>query len=300
VIAPVVVVHGGAGQVPEASWSGHRQGCEAAARAGLTVLEAGGSALDAVEAAVRVLEDDERFNAGTGACLTEDGRLELDAAIMEGTGLRGGAVAALPPFRNPVAIARAALEDVKHLLYAAEGAAAFARRAGFSPAPADALITDAARARLAEVLRGERGPGWAGGTVGAVACDARGRLAAATSTGGMIAKRAGRVGDTPILGAGTYADDEAAAASATGHGEAAIRIGLTRLACELVRGGLSAQAAADAAIARFGARVGGAGGLILVDPRGEVGIAWNTATMGHAVACSGRPVVSGIAAPAPR
>jgi len=280
--------------VPEAAWAGHRAGCEAAAWAGLTIVEGGGSALDAVEAAVRVLEDDPRFNAGTGACLTEEGCIELDAAIMEGTGLRGGAVAALPPFRNPIAIARAALEDGKHLLSAGHGAAAFARRAGFAPVSADAMITDAARARLDEVLRGERGPGWAGGTVGAVACDARGRLAAATSTGGMIAKRAGRVGDTPILGAGTYADDEAAAASATGHGEAAIRLGLTRLASDLVRGGLSAQAAADAAIARFGVRVGGAGGLILLDPRGEVGIAWNTATMGHAVARAGHPIASGI------
>ncbi len=286
--------------MPEAAWPGHRAGCEVAARTGLEVLERGGSALDAVEAAVRVLEDDARFNAGTGACLTEDGRIELDAAIMEGTTLRGGAVAALPPFRNPIAIARAALEDGTHLLYAAEGAAAFARRAGFASASADALITDAARARLAEVLRGERGPGWAGGTVGAVACDAAGRVAAATSTGGMIAKRAGRVGDTPILGAGTYADDEAAAASATGHGEAAIRLGLTRLACDLVRGGLSAEAAAATAIARFGARVGGAGGLILVDPRGEVGVAWNTATMGHAIARAGQTITSGIATPAAR
>jgi beta-aspartyl-peptidase (threonine type) len=291
---PIVVVHGGAGEVPEASWLGHREGCASAAARGLSVLQETGSVLDAVEAAVRVLEADPRFNAGTGACLTEDGRLELDAAIMEGASLRAGAVAALPPFRHPISIARAVLADGRHVLYAGEGGAAFAARAGFRPALPDEMITEAARARLAEVLRGERGPGWAGGTVGAVAFDGRGRVAAATSTGGMIAKRRGRVGDTPILGAGTYADDETGAASATGHGEAALRLGLTRFACDRLRDGLGAQAAAEGAIAAFGARVAGKGGIILVDRTGDVGLSWNTATMSHAVARSAEPVRSGI------
>ncbi len=293
-IVPVVVVHGGAGDVPLASREAHRAGCARAAAVGLEVLSSSGSVLDAVEAAVRVLEDDPLFNAGTGACLTREGTLELDAAIMEGTELRAGAVACLPPFFTPISIARAVMREGKHVLYAGEGAARFASSALFSPAPPEAMITDSARARLAAVLGGERETGWAGGTVGAVACDADGHLAAATSTGGMVAKTPGRVGDSPILGAGTYADDRAAAASATGHGEAALRLGLTRLACDLVRSGVPAQAAAEAAIAAFGDRVAGKGGLILVSPRGEVGLAWNTATMTHAVARAGQPVTSGI------
>lgn len=293
-VSPVVVVHGGAGDVPLVSQAAHRAGCERAASAGLMALEAGGSSLDAVEAAVRVLEADPHYNAGTGACLNEDGEVELDASIMEGDTLRAGAVAALPPFLHPISIARAVLADGRHLLYAGEGARRFARSAGFDPSTTEVMATEAARLRWHEHLRGERGGGWAGGTVGAVACDARGRLAAATSTGGMIGKRAGRVGDSPILGAGTYAD-EIAAASATGHGEAAIRIGLTRTACDLVRAGATPTEAAERAIARFEQKVAGRGGLILVGANGEVGLAWNTATMTHAIARSGERCVSGIA-----
>lgn len=292
-VAPVVVVHGGAGDVPLASRDAHRAGCARAAATGLAVLERGGTSLAAVEAAVRVLEDDPLYNAGTGACLTADGTLELDASIMEGASLRAGAVTCLPPFVAPIAIARAVLESGKHVLYAGAGAARFAESAGFVPASPDAMITPGARARLAEVLAGRGESGWAGGTVGAVACDASGRLAAATSTGGMVAKAPGRVGDSPILGAGTYADDTLGAASATGHGEAAIRLGLTRLVCEACRN-VDAQAAAELAIATFGERVAGKGGLIVLDPRGRVGLAWNTATMTHAVARLGAPVVSGI------
>ncbi len=293
-ITPVVLVHGGAGEVPEGSRDAHRRGCERAASAGLEVLVAGGSPLDAVQAAVRVLEDDPLYNAGTGACLTSDGTLELDASIMEGTGLRAGAVTCLSPFLAPIDVARAVLEEGRHVLYAGEGAVRFARAAGFSPADPDAMITASARARLAKVKSGVGDGSWAGGTVGAVACNARGELAAATSTGGMVDKRPGRVGDSPIVGAGTYADDHRGAASATGHGEAAMRLGITRLVCELIAGGLSAQAAAERAVADLAARVSGSGGLIVVSPSGEVGIAWNTATMTHAIARAGAPVTSGI------
>jgi L-asparaginase / beta-aspartyl-peptidase len=293
-IVPVVVVHGGAGDVPLASREAHREGCARAAAAGLAVLERGGTSLAAVEAAVRILEDDPLYNAGTGACLTEDGTLELDASIMEGSTLRAGAVTCLPAYLAPISIARAVLESGKHVMYAGGGAARFAERAGFSPAPADAMITAGARARLAEVLAGRGESGWAGGTVGAVACDAAGRVAAATSTGGMVAKAPGRVGDSPIIGAGTYADDRLGAASATGHGEAAIRLGLTRLVCELCGQGRPVQVATEAAIAALGDRVAGKGGLIVLDPRGQVGLAWSTVTMTHAVARSGVPVKSGI------
>lgn len=279
-----VVVHGGAGDVPEARRKLHAQGCEIAASAGLEVLLRTGSALEAVAEAVRVLENDPLFNAGTGACLDENGELSLDASIMEGATLRAGAVAALPAFLNPILIAKRVLEDGHHAFYVSQGAEEFARRAGFSPVDPNAMITESARARLASVLAGRGDRAWAGGTVGAVACDSQGRVAAATSTGGTVGKRRGRVGDSPILGAGTYAEDPIGAASATGDGEAAIRLGLTRHACEFLRRGDDAQAAALRAIEDFGTRVQGRGGLILLSAKGDVGIAFNTATMSHAVA----------------
>lgn len=285
--APLVLVHGGAGDVPEGLRAAHADGCRIAAEEGLRTLLATGSALEAVVRAVEVLEDDPKFNAGTGACLTEAGTLELDASVMQGTHLRAGAVCALPPFEHPVRIARAVLEDGRHVLYAGEGAARFAIERGFAPADPESMVTEASRARLQDVLSGRAESGWAGGTVGAVACDAEGHVAAATSTGGRVGKRVGRVGDSPILGAGTWADDHAAAASATGHGEEILRFGLTRWACDLVRMGLGAQQAADVAIARFAERVGGVGGLVLVTPYGEIGIARNTATMSWGLARQG-------------
>ncbi len=286
-IRQVVLVHGGAGDVPEGARAAHAEGCRLAAVAGEAVLRETGSALEAVVRAVQVLEDDARFNAGTGACLDEEGALSFDASVMEGTQLRAGGVCAMPAFRNPIHIARAVLEDARHVLYAGEGAARFARARGFAPVEPSAMITEAARERLAKVLAGRADRGWAGGTVGAVACDAAGRVAAATSTGGMVAKRLGRVGDSPILGAGTYADDESGAASATGEGEAILRLGLTRHACELLRSGLSAQEAADAAIARLGQRLGASGGIIVVDSLGRLGHARNTATMSWGLARDG-------------
>jgi beta-aspartyl-peptidase (threonine type) len=258
------------------------------------VLLAGGSALDAVEQAVVLLEDDPIYNAGTGASLTWDGSIELDAGVMEGTAMRAGAVAALPPFRNPIRVARRALDDGRHVLYAAEGAAAFARAHGFEPAPLEAMRTERAVERLDRFKVGRESEGWAGGTVGAVACDRHGRVAAATSTGGTVGKRPGRVGDTPLFGAGTWADDASGACSGTGIGEMIIRVGLARTACDLVRAGVPAEEAARRAIEELGARVGGTGGLILVDRTGAVGIARNTRTMSHAVAIEGRPVTSGV------
>lgn len=292
-IRPLVLVHGGAGDVPEEARAAHAAGCEVAAIRGLEVMRAGGSAIDAAVAAVRVLEDDPRFNAGTGACLTRDGTIELDASIMEGAGLRAGAVAALPPFRDPIAIARRVMDDGKHVLYAAEGARAFAVEQGFVAAEPSSMISEAARARLASFAAGRVSGGWAGGTVGAVVCDGAGHVVAATSTGGMVGKRPGRVGDSPILGAGTYADDLAGAASATGDGEAALRLGLTRYAIERLRAGVRAQAAAEEAIEAFGARVRGKGGIILVSSSGEPGWARNTTTMSFGLAREGETPRSG-------
>lgn len=280
---PGVLVHGGAGDLRGERVAEHIEGCLRAARAGAMVLRAGGSALDAVVRAVEVLEDDPRFNAGTGACLTHEGTLELDASVMDGASLRVGAVCAMPPFKNPVAIARAVLESGRHVLYAGEGARAFALRAGFSPADPESMITAAARKRLAEVHAGSAEAAWPGGTVGAVAFDGE-HVAAATSTGGMVDKHPGRVGDTPLVGAGTYADDECGAGSATGVGEAIIRILLTRRACEMLRDGRAPREAAEAAIELLGRRVQGRGGLILMGREGTPGWARNTNTMTYAYA----------------
>ena len=277
-----LMVHGGAGAVSEERRVLHEEGCRRAARAGLEVLRAGGDALDAVERAVRALEDDPLFNAGTGACLAEDGCVELDASIMEGSTLRAGAVCALRRFADPIAIARAALEDGRHVLYAAHGARLFALANGFVEVPEDQLVTQAARAAFEAVRHGGAAAGWAGGTVGAVARDGRGRTAAATSTGGMINKRVGRVGDSPIIGAGTYADDGAGAVSTTGNGEAMIRVGAARVAAFGMAGGASAEEAARAAIEAVAERAAATGGAIAVDRAGRWGLARTTDTMSWA------------------
>jgi L-asparaginase / beta-aspartyl-peptidase len=297
---PLIVVHGGAGdRAPHGPGAAAaRRGCQRAARAGFAILRAGGSALDAVEAAVRSLEDDPSFNAGRGSCLTRAGTIEMDAAIMAGDGLRIGAVAAVNRVRHPIALARAVLDDGEHALLVGAGARAFARARGIAPVAADYHVTAAARAALARELthrRVERAPAVArdGGTVGAVARDAAGHLAAATSTGGMVGKRPGRVGDSPLAGAGTYADDQAGAASATGHGERIIQIALTKVTVDLLRAGLTPVAAARRAIATLADRVGGYGGLIVVGRRGGPGVAFNTRSMRWA-SCDGQGQRSGV------
>ncbi|MFT3770888.1 MAG: isoaspartyl peptidase/L-asparaginase [Minicystis sp.] len=278
-----ILVHGGAGNVPPERRPLHAEGCRRAARAAAEVLRGGGSALDAVERAVRALEDDPLFNAGTGACLNEDGRIEHDASIMEGRALRAGAVCALAGFAAPVSIARAALEDGRHVLYAAHGARRFAIARGFVEVPEEALITPAARVAFEAARAKEGATGWAGGTVGAVARDRSGSVAAATSTGGMINKRVGRVGDSPLIGAGTYADDGAGAVSTTGHGEGMIRLGVARLSTARMAAGASAEQAVRAAIEELSARVAATGGAIAVDREGRWGWARSTATMSWAM-----------------
>jgi beta-aspartyl-peptidase (threonine type) len=239
---------------------------------------------------VSVLEDEPSFNAGTGACLNAEGLIELDASIMEGSGLRAGAVCALPPFLHPIAIARAVLEDGLHVLYAGEGAARFAVGRGFAPSTSEGMTTEAARARL-QAVRAKVGlvgqpdhDGWAGGTVGVVARDGRGVVAAGTSTGGRVNKRVGRVGDSPILGAGNYADDDGGACSATGDGEAVLRLCLAKSAVDLMRSRVHAEEAARAVIRQLASRLGGTGGVILVDRAGRLGFARNTRTMTWAAA----------------
>lgn len=275
-----ILVHGGAGDVRAEAVAEHVAGCERAAAEGAKVLAAGGSALDAVQRAVEVLESDPLFNAGNGACLDSDGHLALDASIMDGRDLRAGGVCAMPAFEHPIAIARRVMDETPHVLLASEGAVRFAVSRGFAPADEASMITAAAKKRW-ELVRAKSGAeGWAGGTVGAVARDVDGHVAAATSTGGMVNKLAGRVGDSPIIGAGTYADDEAGACSTTGHGEAMIRICAAKTAVDAMRAGASsAEASACGAIALMQRRTSQTGGLIVVASDGSLGLARTTRTM---------------------
>jgi beta-aspartyl-peptidase (threonine type) len=281
-----VLVHGGAGSRAAHELPREREGCARAAEAAAQLLHAGASALDAVQRAVEVLEDDPLFNAGTGGALTEDGTLELDASIMNGSDLRAGAVCCLPPYRHPIAIARAVLEENRHVLYAAAGADALARRAGFVPAAPETMVTEHAR-RLLERFRANQEKAGGGNTVGAVARDRHGNLAAATSTGGVVGQRPGRVGDSPILGAGTYADNAAGAASATGRGENILRLALCSRATAAVAGGASPEDAARAALEQLAARLGAEAGLIVVSPSGALGVARSTSSMPFAAAWDG-------------
>jgi len=274
-----VLVHGGAGDVSKKGLPPRIAGCERAAEAAAAILAAGGSALDAVQRAVEVLESDPGFNAGTGACLDAEGHLSLDASIMEGRELRAGAVCALPAFEHPVAVARLVMDRTRHVLLAGEGAARFAVSCGLPRADEPSMITDDARARLAAVQQRGASPAWAGGTVGAVARDASGSVAAATSTGGMVGKLPGRVGDSPLIGAGTYADDEAGACSTTGHGEAMIRIGAARAGVDAMRAAETPEAAARAVLGVMHRRTGETGGVIHVGRDGSLGLARTTRTM---------------------
>ncbi len=284
-----LVVHGGAGFVAPERLPLHVAGCERAARAGGDVLASGGSALDAVQRAVEALEADPLFNAGTGACLDADGHLALDAAIMEGTTLRAGAVCAMPAFEHPVTIARAVLETSPHVLLAADGAVAFALANGFVRPEEARMITELARQRLEAAKANRTTEGWAGGTVGAVARDERGRVAAATSTGGLVNKARGRVGDSPILGAGTYADDAAGACSTTGDGEAMMRLCVAKTCIEWMRGPTAwlPEEAARAILTLLRERTQGEGGLLLVDRAGRLGLARSTRTMSWAAVVDG-------------
>ncbi len=280
-IRAAVAVHAGAtSRVDDADEL--REACAAAADAGCRVLDGGGSPLDAVEAAVRLLEDDARLNAGTGAALTATGDIELDASVMEGTSRQAGGVAALGPVDHPVSVARAVLERGRHVLYAGPGADRFARAAGFAPVDASALMTERSRALLHAWLERHEPPPVLD-TVGAVAVDGAGRTAAATSTGGLVGQEPGRVGDSPIPGAGSYADDRRGAVSTTGEGEAILRAVLAFDAVGRLAG-TEPQAAADAAVARLGDDYGGRGGLILIDARGRVAAAYNTPSMPWAAA----------------
>ena len=284
-----ILVHGGAGTLwPDEDQAASRDGVAAAAEAGFAVLARGGSALDAVEAAVTLLENDPNFNAGTGSALTSEGSVECDASVMDGATGKGGAVAGLKTVKNPVRVARKVMEQTPHLMLAGPGAEAFARAQGFLEIANAALITNRARVRLAAELATS-----SGGTVGAVARDAQGRLAAATSTGGTMGKLPGRVGDTPILGAGTWAQADGGAVSCTGQGEPIILSGLSRWAAEQIAAGKDSAEVCRAAVLRL-ERAGGTGGLIVVDPSGRPTYWYDTERMPFAHRTSTSPLKVGL------
>lgn len=276
-----------------------REGLQCALSAGAAILKDGGSAIDAVEAAVRMLEDNPLFNAGHGAVFTADGVNELDAAIMDGATRRAGAVAGVTRSRNPVSLARAVMETSPHVLLAGTGADRFAREAGIDQVEPGYFRTEE-RWRQLEAMR-EAGDGAAQfdanikfGTVGAVALDSFGHLAAATSTGGLTGKRPGRIGDSPVIGAGTYADDRCCAISATGSGEFYIRASLGHeIGARMRFLGESAQVAADTVQAETKA-LGGDGGVIIISNSGEAAWSFNTPGMYRGRAAAGEKPVVGI------
>lgn len=277
---PVIVVHGGAGNIVPDLVTLRQTGIREAALAGWKLLSGGGSAVEAVEQAVRVLEDDPAFNAGRGACLNRDGDVELDASIMDGRDLTAGAIGAVKRIANPVTLARAVMEVGPHILLVGEGAERFAAEVGIKECAPDALITERQHARWAALREAKTGEGLGiGGTVGAVARDRAGHVAAATSTGGLPFKAPGRVGDSALIGCGTYADDGLGAVSCTGDGEAIIRLVLGKTALEFLRTGEEPMVAARRAVELVTARIGAGVGIILVDPRGRIGVAKNTPQM---------------------
>jgi beta-aspartyl-peptidase (threonine type) len=288
-----IVVHGGAGPSiadPERA-DRCRAGAAAAVAAGHAVLADGGAALDAVEAAIVVLEDDPEFNAGRGAALTEYGRVELDASIMDGASRGAGAVAAVRGVRNPIRAARAVLAEGRHVLLVGPPAIEFAATAGLAFESEVWFVTERERTALARLKEGDAAG--ARGTVGAVARDAEGRLAAATSTGGVSGQRLGRVGDSPLIGAGTWADD-GVAVSCTGHGESIIRSALAHEVHALLRHrGLSLEEACTTGLESV-ARFGGDGGVIAVTAHGEVSATFNSEAMTRGWRVGDGPVVTAV------
>jgi L-asparaginase / beta-aspartyl-peptidase len=295
--SPVLLVHGGAWDIPADQLDAHTRGVTRAVQAGYALLNRGASALEAVEAAVTLLEDDETFDAGRGSFLAANGRVQLDALLMDGATLRAGAVACVERLKNPIQAARLVLERSPHVYLVAAGAEEFARENGLTLVDNAELVLDRERQRLATAqARARTGapdltfgvdPAQSHDTVGAVALDRAGNLAAATSTGGTLNKTPGRVGDSSLIGCGGYADNRSAAASLTGWGEPIMKLVLAKWAVDRVPL-LGAEQSAQDAIAYLYARLQGHGGIILLAPDGRYGLAHNTPHMAWASAdCQG-------------
>lgn len=304
---PSLIVHGGAGKILAESVEGTRAGIRRALDAAWTVLLAGGAALDAVETAIVALEDDLTFEAGFGSHLNRDGRVQLDAILMDGGTLKAGAVAAVERVRNPIRLARCILEKSPHMMLVAAGAEQFAIENGLPLCDPDELITERARTAWRERRESQSAPqnlSSKQGTVGAVALDSTGRIASGTSTGGTFFKYPGRVGDSPLIGCGCYADTAFGGVSCTGHGEGIMKILMAKTAVDLLHDApateaylrsfpargtagdhlgpdIVAQAAADLAVERLAQRTNSAGGLILLDREGHPAVAFNTPAMSY-------------------
>jgi len=300
---PSLIVHGGAWNIPDSQLENCREGCRRALVAGWDILRKGGAALDAVEAAVVALEDEPTFDAGLGSHLNRDGHVQLDAILMDGGTLKAGAVAAVERIRNPVRLARCILEKSDHMMLVGSGAELFALENGIPLCAPEELILERERQGwLRCAASGDhklgRHFGEPAGTVGAVALDVHGNLAAGTSTGGTCCKFPGRVGDSPLIGCGCYADAQAGGVSCTGLGEAIMRVVLGKTACEFLRAGHSAEQAAKMGVELLGRRsaVGSApatGGLILLDREGHPGFAYSTAHMAYGYVAEDSSLVVG-------
>ncbi|KAM5164859.1 isoaspartyl peptidase/L-asparaginase [Mantella aurantiaca] len=265
---PVIVVHGGAGTIVEEYADGYRAGVKRAALQGYDILRKGGDAVTAVEEAVVVLEDDPHFNAGHGSVLNEEGEVEMDAIIMDGKDLSSGAVSAVRCIANPIKLARLVMEKTDHVLLTCKGASLFAKSQGIPEIPGEKLISERSRERWKKNLKSGSNPKGTG-TVGAVAVDSQGNVACATSTGGITNKMVGRVGDTPCIGSGGYADNTVGAVSTTGHGESIMKVTLARLILHYMEQGMSVEEAADAGLNYMKTRVDDTGGVIVINGDGE-------------------------------
>jgi L-asparaginase / beta-aspartyl-peptidase len=283
---PSLIVHGGAWDIPDEAIPACQAGCLRALEVGWSILSMGGDALDAIEAAIVVLEDDPAFDAGYGSHLNLDGQVECDAIVMDAATLRAGSVAGLHRIKNPIQLARKVLESCAHMMLISEGAEHFAAEQGLplcepseliSPAEYDAWLRCSQDSHAADHHRGHEQ-----GTVGAVALDKNGRLFAATSTGGTCCKLPGRVGDSPLIGCGCYADSDTGGVSSTGYGEAIMKIVMAKTAADFLRPANSTPArAAQAAVQLLATRGKGTGGLIMLDKNGNPGMAFNTPRMAH-------------------
>ncbi len=318
----MLLVHGGAWAIPQAEQAAHAAGVRRALEAGWAVLTSGGAAVDAVEAAVTVMEDDATFDAGRGSFLTADGRVQLDALLMDGGRMKAGGVACVERLRNPIKAARLVLEKSPHVYFVGAGAEEFAARKGMKLIKNSELVLERERERLAAAkvreregladltfsgMRDDKGPetafdveleagsreqelgdedatGWSHDTVGAVALDTSGDLAAGTSTGGTLNKTPGRVGDSSLIGCGCYADNLSAAVSLTGWGEPIMKLVLGKWATDRVAAGAAPEMAARDAMSYLYNRLGGHGGIILLGPDGRFGVAHNTPAMAWGMA----------------
>jgi len=298
----VIALHGGAGAILKKNMTpemeeAYRQILEKSLRTGYEILANGGTSMEAVEQAIIIMEDSPLFNAGKGAVFTHEGTNELDASIMDGKTLKAGAVAGVKKIKNPISLARTVMDHSPHVMLVGDGAEQFAQEQKMPLVDASWFYTERRWKALQTILNKKKGEAISEdskhGTVGVAALDKHGNLAAGTSTGGMTNKRYGRVGDSPIIGAGTYADNKTCAVSATGHGEFFIRAAVTHdISARMAYGGLSLQEAADAVIQKKLVKMGGTGGVIAVDHQGNVGMSFNTEGMYRAyMKAGGEPVI---------